>query len=270
MSNTQLRIISALAMLFLVIGMVYLGQVACALFVGIAGFLLLEEVFNNFFNVNRKYIKWIIIILGYLIPYLFLHFAGTGFILEKFWIYLGLGFNLLMICYLFFFPIDVQVIRGKHLWWKALLITSLLVALINVSKVFYMENWRLQLATVFFVNFGMDTGAWFFGRKFGKTKLWEKVSPKKTWEGLLGGMFTAMVAGGVVWAGFGDSLSTWMLPVFALFGALSQVGDLVQSKFKRQFDIKDSSALIPGHGGVYDRIDSLLFLTPFYLIVFQG
>ena len=113
----------------------------------------------------------------------------------------------------------------------------------------------------------MDTGAWFFGKMFGKHKLWPKISPNKTVEGLVGGMAISGVLGHLFWFKFIDDSVMWIFVPFAILGFLSQLGDLVQSKFKRQFKIKDSSSLIPGHGGMYDRIDSLVFVLPFFAIV---
>ncbi len=113
----------------------------------------------------------------------------------------------------------------------------------------------------------MDTGAWFFGKNFGKNKLWPAVSPKKTVEGLIGGMIVAAVCSTVFWNAAFPVFHWYYALIFAFCGLISQVGDLVQSKLKREFEIKDSSNLIPGHGGVYDRIDSLIFLSPFFVIV---
>src|SRR5690606_12695790 len=125
-------------------------------------------------------------------------------------------------------------------------------------------QWQEVIIVLLFVNFGMDSFAWFFGKNFGKHKLWPKVSPKKTVEGLLGGVISTGILGSILWRLFFNETSVMLFFVFCLLGLIAQVGDLVQSKIKRQFEIKDSSTLIPGHGGVYDRIDSLLFLAPFY------
>ena len=105
------------------------------------------------------------------------------------------------------------------------------------------------------------------GQKFGKHKLWPKVSPKKTWEGLIGGIITSVILTSVYWYFFIGKVSPSLVILFSILAGCSQVGDLVQSKMKRQFDIKDSSSLIPGHGGVYDRIDSLLFVAPLFALV---
>jgi phosphatidate cytidylyltransferase len=109
-----------------------------------------------------------------------------------------------------------------------------------------------------------DTGAWFFGKNFGKHKLWPSVSPKKTVEGFVGGLITSSLCGLLYWHLFLGKISWGLWLFFILVGICAQVGDLIQSKFKRQFNIKDSSNIIPGHGGVYDRVDSLLFVIPLF------
>ncbi len=108
-----------------------------------------------------------------------------------------------------------------------------------------------------------DTFAYLVGRKFGKNKLFEKISPKKTIEGFLGGLFFGVIAG-VTIANTTNSLTSihWLVlsVIIAFSGA---IGDLIASKFKREAQIKDSSKLIPGHGGFLDRLDSLIFVSSF-------
>lgn len=107
-----------------------------------------------------------------------------------------------------------------------------------------------------------DTGAYFAGRAIGGPKLAPTISPKKTWAGLLGGMLAAAVIGlAFTFAGYTGAI--WTLAfVGAVVAAVSQVGDLAESAVKRHFDRKDSGTLIPGHGGVLDRVDGLLFAAP--------
>src|SRR5690606_8477736 len=114
------------------------------------------------------------------------------------------------------------------------------------------------------LNFMVDTAAYFSGKKFGKHKLWEAVSPKKTVEGLIGGVFFSVLFTSIYWNYFIEEITVFSIIFFIIIALSSQVGDLAQSKLKRQFEIKDSSSLIPGHGGVYDRVDSLMFVAPLY------
>ncbi|WP_159022815.1 phosphatidate cytidylyltransferase [Formosa sp. L2A11] len=108
-----------------------------------------------------------------------------------------------------------------------------------------------------------DTFAFFVGKNFGKQKLFEKISPKKTVEGFIGGLFFSCVASYFI-ATFTNTLNfnQWLILsiIVSVFGTL---GDLVESKFKRQVNVKDSGVIMPGHGGLLDRLDSIIFASPF-------
>ncbi len=108
-----------------------------------------------------------------------------------------------------------------------------------------------------------DTGAYFAGRAFGRTKLLERVSPNKTREGVVGGMLLAIVGACLVKHLALERVS-WVHAVVLgiLLDAAGVLGDLFESMLKRTFDVKDSGSLLPGHGGILDRVDSLLFSAP--------
>ena len=122
---------------------------------------------------------------------------------------------------------------------------------------------------IIILNFATDTGAWLIGKNFGKHKLWPSVSPGKTIEGFLGGIALATIFSALYWWNFMPKMETNFLVCLFILTIFSQVGDLVQSRLKRSFNIKDSSNIIPGHGGIHDRIDSLLFVMPFYLVIIK-
>lgn len=108
-----------------------------------------------------------------------------------------------------------------------------------------------------------DSFAYLVGKNFGKHKLLERISPKKTIEGFLGGFVFSLIAGYLL-AIFSETLSVviWLTisVIMSIFGTL---GDLIQSKFKRQAGVKDSGTIMPGHGGIFDRLDSIIFASPF-------
>lgn len=121
------------------------------------------------------------------------------------------------------------------------------------------------LLYVMFLVWGADSGAYMFGKLFGKHKLAPKVSPGKTWEGFFGGLVTSAVLSWLfsVFAPLQVPLST--LLICSITAALASVlGDLTESMFKREAGIKDSGSLIPGHGGILDRIDSLTAAVPVF------
>ncbi len=128
------------------------------------------------------------------------------------------------------------------------------------------------LTLVFFILFliwSTDSGAYFAGRSFGKRKLWPEISPKKTIEGSLGGMFCALVIGlifNAFFIVFDDLLKVILMIV--VVSVIGQLGDLVESALKRHYSVKDSGHILPGHGGILDRFDSLIFVMPI-LYLFQ-
>jgi len=102
-----------------------------------------------------------------------------------------------------------------------------------------------------------DIGGYFAGRGIGGPKLWPRVSPKKTWAGAIGGFVASLVvAAGFIAFDFGKAV--WLLPLGAMLSIVSQLGDLFESAVKRRFGVKDSSHIIPGHGGLLDRLDGFV------------
>jgi phosphatidate cytidylyltransferase len=116
---------------------------------------------------------------------------------------------------------------------------------------------------VLFVVMASDTLAYFVGRTFGRHRLYEAVSPKKTIEGSLGGLVGGALGALICKLWFFAELSSLDVLLVGLgVGAFSQLGDLIESLLKRSFGVKDSGSIIPGHGGILDRLDSLLFAFP--------
>ncbi|GIN61560.1 phosphatidate cytidylyltransferase [Robertmurraya siralis] len=114
-----------------------------------------------------------------------------------------------------------------------------------------------------FIIWATDSGAYFIGRAVGKRKLWPEISPNKTVEGFFGGIFCAVIVS-VLFVLFSDIDASFLeLGIITIFLSIfGQVGDLVESALKRHYHVKDSGRLLPGHGGILDRFDSLLFVWP--------
>ncbi|WP_026906152.1 phosphatidate cytidylyltransferase [Paucisalibacillus globulus] len=129
------------------------------------------------------------------------------------------------------------------------------------------------LAQVFFalvLIWSTDTGAYFTGRTVGKNKLWPEISPNKTIEGAIGGIVVATIVGIVFHLiyQFPFSLTTIII-VSILVSIFGQIGDLVESAFKRHYNVKDSGKILPGHGGILDRFDSAIFVFPVLHLILQ-
>lgn len=134
------------------------------------------------------------------------------------------------------------------------------------------EQFITYLVLLMGLIWGADTGAYFSGRMFGKRKLARHVSPGKSWEGVVGGVLLTQL-GLMVFVVYQD-LSFVSGLILSLIGlvtvAVSVLGDLTESLFKRHEDLKDSSALIPGHGGVMDRIDSVTSAAPIFVLLMMN
>jgi phosphatidate cytidylyltransferase len=118
-------------------------------------------------------------------------------------------------------------------------------------------NGFVALMFVLLVVWATDIGGYFAGRSIGGPKLWPRVSPKKTWAGALGGFGASLAVAGS-FATFGLGKAVPLLVLSAVLSAVSQLGDLFESAVKRRFGVKDSSHLIPGHGGLMDRLDGFI------------
>jgi phosphatidate cytidylyltransferase len=268
--DTTKRIISALILLAIVGICLFTGTTQSILLVFVFGILILDEFYCNFFKFPRFTPQYFLTQVLLVIPFLLFNFWASHVIVWDVVSGLAAAVNIGLLFYLFYVDLDNNVLKKFFEKYPYLIGIFFLLPLSSLTAIFHFEKWRAFLGLLLIVNYGMDTGAWFFGKKFGKRKLWPKVSPKKTIEGLIGGMLTSGFLGGIFWhIAFGKIEFTQVL-IFCLLGAMSQLGDLIQSKMKRQFEIKDSSKLIPGHGGVYDRLDSLLYLGPFFVTAIRS
>ncbi len=142
----------------------------------------------------------------------------------------------------------------------------LLLATMYVGLSFnYLIDIRLSglnyLLFILFIIWSTDSGAYFFGKAFGKKKLWPEISPNKTVGGALGGLIAAVIVSIIFQLVYPFEFSMLTIILYALLiSVVGQVGDLVASALKRHYDIKDAGKLFPGHGGVLDRLDSLIFV----------
>jgi len=156
----------------------------------------------------------------------------------------------------FFFPTPIPV----AIRWLAgaLVLVPLFVALLFLYRV----SPHILLFALLIV-WVADIGAYFAGKQFGRVKLAPSISPGKTWEGVFGGLIMVAILT-AVWTHFTAMELAVMLPFCLAVGALSVVGDLTVSMFKRTAGIKDSGKLFPGHGGVLDRVDSVSAAAPLF------
>jgi phosphatidate cytidylyltransferase len=137
---------------------------------------------------------------------------------------------------------------------------------VGIGFYYFIETREAGIVYIFyslFMIWATDSGAYFIGKAMGKNKLWPEISPNKTVEGSIGGIVCALIVGALfVWLKgiHADLLS--FLGITVVLSAFGQIGDLVESALKRHFNVKDSGNILPGHGGILDRFDSLLFVWP--------
>ncbi|WP_027382764.1 phosphatidate cytidylyltransferase [Epilithonimonas caeni] len=129
------------------------------------------------------------------------------------------------------------------------------------------KPFTLEVFMLFVLIWSSDTFAYLTGKFFGKHKMAPKISPKKTWEGFAGGVLLTLILGFFVEKYFPELRGNWMI-VGLLISIFAPLGDLVESQLKRSFAVKDSGNIIPGHGGVLDRLDSFIICAPVIYLYF--
>jgi phosphatidate cytidylyltransferase len=254
-----IRIISALLGIPLLLFVVAKGGIILKISMLILAVLGIDEFFNAFHNVNIKPSKLIGI--------------SSAFLLAIF-TYNGMRLELMMLWFfLNAFMILIYALLGK----KVNILSSGITALGIYYIVFFMFHVTFIMTSsypklvwlVFITAFATDTFAYFTGVFIGKTKLCPNISPKKTIEGSVGGILGCIISSGIFASFVAPQMIIHCLILGFIGSIVAQLGDLTASMFKRYVGIKDYGKIMPGHGGVLDRFDSILFTAPFiyYYIV---
>ncbi|MEM0938192.1 MAG: phosphatidate cytidylyltransferase [Bacteroidota bacterium] len=161
---------------------------------------------------------------------------------------------------------DVHPFINIALFYLGIMYVALPFALTNVL-VFYSGQYSYEIILgLLFLTWANDIGAYFTGIIFGRTKLFERISPKKSWEGSIGGATASVLTSLIIGFYFEGLNSIEWMSVSIIVVIAGTYGDLVESHFKRSIQIKDSGTIIPGHGGFLDRFDSLLIAVPFVVV----
>jgi phosphatidate cytidylyltransferase len=156
----------------------------------------------------------------------------------------------------------LATLRSRIALWEAGGVLYLGIPALSIVMLRLLPAGGFELLLTFFISiWATDTGALVFGNLIGGPKLWPALSPNKTWAGFFGGIMLAAIAGGVAFAIMQLGVGRGAL-FAASVGVIAHMGDLFESWAKRNFRVKDSGGLIPGHGGVLDRIDSTLLAAP--------
>ena len=173
---------------------------------------------------------------------------------------------ILIICVtLFRFTKELLVDSGKLIFTVIYVALTFGFALALPS--FSDGTFTLEAFMVFILIWSSDSFAYFSGRMFGKHKMAPKISPKKTWEGFAGGVILTLILGFFIEKYYPGLRGNWMV-IGLLVSIFAPVGDLVESQLKRTFGVKDSGNIIPGHGGILDRLDSFIICAPVVYLYF--
>lgn len=268
MKNIYTRTLTGIVFLITVIGSILLDPLAFLLVFSVFNFIGLKEFYklaklSSTNNTSAKAPEYYI--FGMLI-YAIIGLSGLG--------YIDIRYSSIIFV-IFFIQIAFELFRKENPSWKNIAIK--LTGYIYISIPFGLMNSLFYSGAVDVPRVGIligmfvlvwtgDIFAYLIGGMFGKHKLMERISPKKTWEGSIGGLVFAFVAAYVM-SIFVDQLNfvEWM--VLALIIVISAtIGDLAESLLKRNAGVKDSGTIFPGHGGVLDRFDAVIFATPMVFI----
>jgi phosphatidate cytidylyltransferase len=253
------RILSALIGIPLVVIAVWYGDIPLILLTGIVIVLGLKEMNIMLLKLGIKPSLWLAVAGGLILT------AGSYLYHDGY-----PGPTITIILFMHLLATIALYPRYTLVDSAGTLMGTMYVGLLNYFYLLRMlpDGWIWLIFTLA-ATWACDTAAYFVGKAFGRRRLAPALSPKKTLEGSLGG-FAGSILIGFIFSLIYDFLPLSKLLLLSLsVGAAAQVGDLLESAFKRQAGIKDSSDLIPGHGGILDRIDSALFTTPlvYYFVI---
>ena len=180
-------------------------------------------------------------------------------------------YKLAVICLVICGIISIVTIKGnlKDKIWMAFGYIYIIISSVTLVEMRDLSDLgRVAVIWLFVIVWANDIGAYFFGRTFGSARIAPKISPGKTWVGTIAGL---ICAGSISLTFVGTFLEAenilFMILLGIFIGIVAQVGDFIESFFKRSYDVKDSGALIPGHGGVLDRGDSIFLAAPVLFII---
>ena len=243
----RLRIISAIVLAIVVLAATWMGGIYFAVLSVVIALLVYYE-WTRITQAAQKdreayWVGWLVLVL-----------VGFGVLAEQgmeAWNeYLWGVVALLFIC---------ALIRAKNRWNPAGIVYAGLTG-VSLAEIRGDDfTGFIAMIFIFAVVWGTDIAAYFTGRAIGGKKLAPSISPGKTWSGAIGGAVAAMICGSLVVLSYMKNVSGWIIGLALVLSVFSQIGDLFESFMKRRYKVKDSSHLIPGHGGVMDRIDGLVF-----------
>lgn len=257
MKELLLRTLTGILLIFLVAGAILLGSIPFLGIILLVYALGMRELFGLFPG-NKSKQPWIASIPG------FMMLGMTYAVLAFQWNYLFLGFPLaLWLIYSLIKGIESTSVLS--LFWLAIPLASYYALGWLEENASYQALLPLAVIALLWIN---DTFAYVTGSLIGRHKLAPRLSPGKTWEGFMGGYLFSLLGGWIIYKITGTHSPGFWLLLATLTAGLSLFGDLFESGLKRKRSVKNSGEILPGHGGILDRFDSLLFVAPGAFILF--
>lgn len=255
------RVITGFVALPFLIYIILKGSVVFSVFLGAVSVVALYEYFTIVFNNTEQSVSHPVALTGFIITGLMIYAAhGSRLSLIPFIICLNILLTAAVVMVLFKNNTDILEVVYKEtlgIVYAPLLLSF--IVLIRHSS----DNGATWIFFLLFLVFCEDIGAYYAGRRFGKHKLIPSVSPGKTIEGFLGGLAASMTVGVIFKLLFLPDLPlNQCFLMFLCIGIVAPLGDLFESIFKRVGGVKDSGKILPGHGGILDRVDALIFAAP--------
>jgi phosphatidate cytidylyltransferase len=244
-SELRLRVISALILATLAFIDVWFGGWLFAVFVSVTVFIVFLE-WTAIIGLPAFEAARMRAVVMMLLPLIILVFFGTSAAAAVVLIFAALAY------------ISTKSTTPETANWTALAVVYCALAAIALVGLRAHNQGIALILVLFAIVWGTDIGAYFVGRKYGGPKLAPKISPGKTVSGAIGGLLVAVFSASVVALYSGVFALTSTLFLAAFISVISQFGDLFESYLKRRFNVKDSGSIIPGHGGLFDRVDGLM------------
>lgn len=256
------RILSAIVMALVLIPILLIGGLPFKIFIMFLAICSLYEIMNV--RKKSKEIPICIRIISYILVGIFV-FLGTNVYASNYEII----YKIITILFLIYFiPVVFINDNNKYSFLDAMYVlgSTMFFSIAYNSCISIFNSNIVYLLYLVIITISTDTFAYFTGYFIGSHKLCEKISPKKTWEGAIGGSFVATFIGTIYYVFIIGGSTNVLLVVFVslLLSILGQLGDLFFSSIKRYYKVKDYSKLIPGHGGILDRLDSIIFVILTY------
>lgn len=264
MSNILLRAITGTIFISVILGSIWFGLLTSIIIISLISILSLNEYIDLFKNSEVSLNKSLVLIFGVSIFGILL----TEYIIDQELLEINLSIFILPVLFGYLLT---ELYRKKDNPLTNIgigfigfiyIFTPFILTLLILKKEIDAQYLLMGMFILIWTN---DTFAYLSGRFFGKTKLFERISPKKTWEGTIGGiLFTAIAA--IILSQFSDArynLLFWVISAL-IIAPCSIFGDLFESLIKRSLNVKDSGTILPGHGGLLDRFDAALFTVPFF------